>query len=257
MTNMLDLRGRTAVVTGGAQGIGFAVARRLLASGATAISIWDVDALRLGEVTRELTTEGANAVIDTHVVDVADIAAVMATATSTAEALGGRIDVLINNAGITGPNATTWEYPAEAWRRVMAIDLDGVFHCCRAVVPFMLRTDYGRIVNIASIAGKEGTPNAPAYSAAKAGVIALTKSLGKELAHTGIRVNCIAPAAAPTAIFDQMTEQHIQTMLSKTPLGRFGQIEEIAALVAWLASEEGCSFATGAVFDASGGRASY
>jgi 2-dehydro-3-deoxy-L-rhamnonate dehydrogenase (NAD+) len=256
--NALDLRGRTAVVTGGAQGFGYAVAERLLASGAAGVSLWDIDEGRLAAAARALAAGvAAGTVLDTRTVDVADFAVVAAAADAAGAALGGRIDVLVNNAGITGPNAPTWEYPLDAWRRVLAIDLDGVFHCCRAVVPWMLRTGYGRIVNVASLAGKEGTPNAPAYSAAKAGVIALTKSLGKELATTGIRVNCVAPAAVPTAIFGQMSEQHIQTMLAKSPMGRFGEVREIAALVAWLASEEGCSFATGAVFDASGGRATY
>ncbi len=182
-------------------------------------------------------------------------AAIAAALAATENALGP-VEILVASAGITGPNAPVADYPVEAWRQVIEVDLTGVFLCCRAVVPGMKRRDYGRIVNIASIAGKEGNPNAAAYSAAKAGVIGLTKSLGKELAQTGIRVNCITPAAVKTAIFDQMTEQHIQYMLSKIPLGRFGTVEEMASLVAWLASEE-CSFSTGAVFDVSGGRATY
>jgi 3-oxoacyl-[acyl-carrier protein] reductase len=190
-----------------------------------------------------------------HAVDVADVAAVDAAARRTAEALG-RIDVLVCSAGITGPNVPTWEYPPEEWRRVFDVNVNGLFYCNRAVVPLMRAHDYGRIVNIASVAGKEGNPNAPAYSASKAAVIGLTKSLGKELAKTNVRVNCVTPAAVRTAIFDQMTQQHIDFMLSKIPLGRFGTVDEIAAMVCWLASEE-CSFATGAVFDLSGGRATY
>jgi 3-oxoacyl-[acyl-carrier protein] reductase len=181
--------------------------------------------------------------------------AVDAAAKATAEAVE-RIDALVCSAGITGPNTTTWEYPVEAWRQVFDVNLNGVFYCNRAIVPVMLRHDYGRIVNIASVAGKEGNPNAPAYSASKAAVIGLTKSLGKELAKSGIRVNCVTPAAVKTAIFDQMTQQHIDFMLSKIPMGRFGTVEEISALVAWLCTED-CSFSTGAVFDLSGGRATY
>jgi 3-oxoacyl-[acyl-carrier protein] reductase len=168
----------------------------------------------------------------------------------------GGIDVLVNNAGISGPNMPTWEYPLEDWRRVLDINLTGVFLCCRAIVPHMIASGYGRIVNVASVAGKEGNPNAPAYSASKAAVIALTKSLGKELARTGVVVNCVTPAAVRTAIFDQMSEEHVQFMLSKIPMGRFGQVDEVAALVGWLCTEE-CSFSTGAVFDLSGGRATY
>ena len=192
---------------------------------------------------------------DTRVVDVSNAARVDAAAIETASGLG-RIDALVCSAGITGPNTTTWEYPVDAWRQVIDVNLNGVFYCNHAIVPLMLKRDYGRIVNIASVAGKEGNPNAPAYSASKAGVIGLTKSLGKELARTGIRVNCITPAAVRTAIFDQMTPAHIEFMLSKIPLGRFGHVEEIAALVAWLCTED-CSFSTGAVFDLSGGRATY
>jgi len=188
-------------------------------------------------------------------VDVADAAAVERAAASTAAALGG-IDVLVCSAGITGPNKTVWEYPVEDWKRVFDVNVHGLFYCNRAVVPVMLKKDYGRIVNIASVAGKEGNPNASAYSASKAAVIGLTKSLGKELAKTGVRVNCVTPAAVRTAIFDQMTQQHIDFMLSKIPMGRFGSVEEIASLVCWLASAE-CSFSTGAVFDLSGGRATY
>jgi 3-oxoacyl-[acyl-carrier protein] reductase len=247
--NQLDFKHRTAVVTGGAAGIGLAVAQRLVASGAT-VALWDRDPAALTAAKAML---GGNTF--TAVTDVADDASVACAADATVKALG-RIDVLVCSAGIAGPNHTTWEYPLVAWRQVIDVNLHGVFHCNRAVVPVMLKNDYGRIVNIASIAGKEGNPTASAYSASKAGVIGLTKSLGKELAKTGIRVNCVTPAAVRTAIFDQITQQHIDFMLAKIPLGRFGTVEEIAALVCWLASEE-CSFSTGAVFDLSGGRATY
>jgi 2-dehydro-3-deoxy-L-rhamnonate dehydrogenase (NAD+) len=247
--NQLDFNGRTAVITGGAAGIGFAIAQRLLASGGR-VSVWDRDAAALDKAKARLI-----AGIDTRVVDVADASSVDAAAQAAAFALG-RIDALVCSAGITGPNTTTWEYPVEAWRQVMEVNVNGVFLCNRAVVPVMLKQEYGRIVNIASVAGKEGNPNASAYSTSKAAVIGLTKSLGKELAKTGIRVNCVTPAAVKTAIFDQMSQQHIDFMLSKIPMGRFGQVEEIAALVAWLCTED-CSFSTGAVFDLSGGRATY
>jgi NAD(P)-dependent dehydrogenase (short-subunit alcohol dehydrogenase family) len=236
--------GRAAIVTGGVSGIGAAVAARLAAEGA-ALSLWDMDEAGLAR-------SGAG---HTVVVDVIDPAAVHRAAQSTAAALG-KIDVLITSAGVTGPNHPTWEYPIAAWDRVIDINLKGVFYCCHAVLPFMQTNGYGRIVNIASIAGKEGNPNASAYSASKAGVIGLTKSLGKELAATEIRVNCVTPAAVKTPIFDQMTQQQIDWMLSKIPIGRFGTVEEMASLVLWLASEE-CSFSTGAVFDISGGRATY
>jgi len=247
--NQLDFRNRTAVITGGAAGIGLAVARRLAASGA-AVALWDRDASALAKASAEF---GGGA--HTQALDVADSAAVGRAADATANALG-RIDVLVCSAGITGPNVTAWEYPVDAWRQVMDVNVNGLFYCNRAVVPVMLKSDYGRIVNIASVAGKEGNPNASAYSTSKAAVIGLTKSLGKELAKTGIRVNCVTPAAVRTAIFDQMSQQHIDFMLSKIPMGRFGTVDEIAALVCWLASED-CSFSTGAVFDASGGRATY
>ena len=247
--NQLDFSGRTAVITGGAAGIGFAIAQRLIASGGR-VSVWDRDAAALEKAKARLT-----AGIDTRVVDVADAASVDAATQAAASALG-RLDALVCSAGITGPNTTTWEYPVDAWRQVMEVNVNGVFLCNRAVVPVMLKQDYGRIVNIASVAGKEGNPNASAYSASKAAVIGLTKSLGKELAKTGIRVNCVTPAAVKTAIFDQMSQQHIDFMLSKIPMGRFGQVEEIAALVGWLCTED-CSFSTGAVFDLSGGRATY
>jgi len=236
--------GRVAIVTGGVSGIGAGIAARLRKEGAR-ISLWDHDAAALGN------TDAPHRIA----LDVTDAAAVQRAAEETARTLGS-IDILIACAGITGPNATAWEYPVAEWDRVIDVNLNGVFYCNRAVVPFMLRNGYGRIVNIASIAGKEGNPNAAAYSASKAGVIGLTKSLGKELARTDIRVNCVTPAAVHTPIFDQMTREQIDWMLSKIPIGRFGGIDEVTSLVCWLASEE-CSFSTGAVFDVSGGRATY
>jgi 3-oxoacyl-[acyl-carrier protein] reductase len=233
--NRLDLRGRAAIVTGGAQGIGAAIVERMEASGAS-VRVWDV-ALKKDPV------------------DVSDPAAVE-RATAKALADLGTIDVLVNNAGIAGLNSPTVEYPFDEWERVLRVNLTSQFLCCRAVAPHMVKRSYGRIVNIASIAGKEGNPNAVAYSASKAGVIALTKSLGKELAQTGVLVNCVTPAAAKTAIFEQMTKQHIDYMLSKIPMNRFVEVDEIASLVCWLASED-CSFSTGGVFDISGGRATY
>ena len=247
--NQLDLKNRRAVVTGGAAGIGLAVAERLAASGAR-VALWDRDQAAL-EMARSRLGE-QTVVIP---LDVTDNDAVERAARTTEATMGG-IDVLVCSAGVTGPNTTTWEYPVDAWRQVFDVNVHGLFYCNRAVVPIMRKTDYGRIVNVASVAGKEGNPNAPAYSASKAAVIGLTKSLGKELAKTDIRVNCVTPAAVRTAIFDQMTQQHIDFMLSKIPMGRFGSVEEIAAMVCWLASEE-CSFSTGAVFDLSGGRATY
>ena len=241
--------GQTAIITGGAAGIGLAAARRLTAEGAR-VSLWDMDQAALAKA-----RDALGPATDLQRLNVAEAEAVGQAAAAAHQALG-RIDILIASAGISGPNAPTWEYPLDAWQRVFDVNIHGVFHCCRAVVPIMRAQNYGRIVHIASIAGKEGNPNAAAYSASKAAVIGLTKSLGKELASTDIRVNCITPAAVRTAIFDQMTEAHINYMLSKIPLGRFGQVEEIAALIAWLASRE-ASFSTGAVFDISGGRATY
>jgi 2-dehydro-3-deoxy-L-rhamnonate dehydrogenase (NAD+) len=246
--NRIDLDDRVAIVTGAARGIGRASAERFAASGAR-VAIWDVD----GAAARAAAQEIAGAIV--LACDVTEPATIDAALAAT-EARLGAPDILVNNAGISGPNLPLDEYPAAEWRRVVEIDLVGVFNCCRAVVPVMRRRDYGRIVNIASIAGKDGNPNASAYSAAKAGVIGLTKSLGKELAETGIRVNCVTPAAARTDIFAQMTEAQVAYMLSKIPMGRFVLVEEIAGLVAWLASAE-CSFSTGGVFDISGGRATY
>ncbi len=245
--NRVDLEGRVAAVTGGAQGIGRAVAERFVASGATVV-IWDRDATLAEETAGAI---GAEAVA----VDMTDLASVEAAERETT-ARHGRLDVLVNNAGIAGPNVPLADYPTDAWAAVMRLNVDGVFHGCRAVVPGMVERGYGRIVNVASVAGKEGNPNASAYSASKAAVIAITKSLGKELAGHDIGVNCVTPAAARTAIFDQMTEAHIQFMLSKIPRGRFVEVGEVAGMVAWLASEE-MRFATGAVFDVSGGRATY
>jgi len=247
--NQLDFAGRSAAITGGAMGIGLAVARRLAQSGAR-VALWDRDPQALAAAKAEL-----GGAAHTFELDVSDAAGVARVAQATADALGG-IDVLVCSAGITGPNVPLADYPVDDWKRVFDVNVHGVFLCNRAVTPIMQKKDYGRIVNIASVAGKEGNPNASAYSASKAAVIGLTKSLGKELAKSNIRVNCVTPAAVRTAIFDQMTQQHIDFMLSKIPLGRFGTVDEIAALVAWLASED-CSFSTGAVFDLSGGRATY
>ena len=247
--NQLDLNKRGAIVTGAASGIGFAVAKRMLASGAR-VALWDTSQEGLDAAVKSLGSAARG-----FKVDITDEAQVAQAAAATIRELG-TVDALVNSAGISGPNATTWEYPVETWLRVLQVNLTGTFLCCRAVVPHMLERGYGRIVNIASIAGKEGNPNAPAYSASKAGVIGLTKSLGKELATKGITVNTITPAAVRTPIFDQITQAHIDFMLSKIPMGRFGTVDEIAALVAWLCTEE-CSFTTGAVFDLSGGRATY
>jgi 2-dehydro-3-deoxy-L-rhamnonate dehydrogenase (NAD+) len=245
------LDGRSAIVTGGASGIGFAIASEFAHAGAI-VHIVDLTLDNANEAAQRILEAGGAA--KGHGCNVADQAEVDRV---FGELLAGqRIDILVNNAGIAGANLPTWEYPAEEWARVIAINLTGPFNCCKAVVPAMIAQNYGRIVNIASIAGKEGNPNACAYSASKAGVIALTKSLGKELAGRDISVNCVTPAAAKTAIFDQMTREHIDYMLAKIPRGRFVLVEEIADLVAFCASQE-CSFTTGAVFDISGGRATY
>ena len=247
--NQLDFKGRHAVVTGGATGLGYAIAARLIASGGS-VTLWDRD-LPAAQRAAQVLGDKARAVQ----VDVSQHASVQAAVAATS-LQSTRIDALVNSAGITGPNTKVWEYPVDAWREVMDVNLNGLFHCCREVVPVMREAGYGRIVNIASVAGKDGNPNASAYSASKAAVIALTKSLGKELADTGVRVNCVTPAAVKTAIFDQMSDEHIRFMLSKIPMGRFGTPEEVAALVGWLCTEE-CSFSTGAVFDLSGGRSTY
>jgi 3-oxoacyl-[acyl-carrier protein] reductase len=251
MASSIDLSGRSAVVTGAARGIGYACAERLLRSGATVV-LWDLDAAALTASAEKLAKLGT---VHTCVVDVSDENSVAAAAKDTLGA-AGKVDILVNNAGITGPNMATWDYPPAAWRKVLDIDLVGPFLCTRALVPGMIERGYGRIVNVASVAGKEGNPNASAYSAAKAGLIGLTKSLGKELATSGVLVNCVTPAAAQTELFGQMTQEHIQYMLSKIPMNRFIKVEEIAALIVWLSSDE-CSFSTGAVFDLSGGRATY
>jgi 3-oxoacyl-[acyl-carrier protein] reductase len=241
--------GRVAIVTGGASGIGEATAARLLREGAK-LAVWDRDEAALANLSAKF---GGS--VHTEHLDLTDPDAVQAAADNVARALG-QIDILVASAGLAGANANTWEYSIAEWRRVMDVNVNGVFYCNRAVVPHMLKTGYGRIVNIASIAGKEGNPTASAYSASKAAVIGLTKSLGKELAKTEIRVNCITPAAVRTPIFDQITQAHIDFMLSKIPVGRFGTVDEIAAMICWLCSEE-ASFSTGAVFDCSGGRATY
>ena len=248
--NRIDLEGRIVIVTGAGQGIGLAVAELLVASGAT-VSLWDRDASALDAAGRQASM----AQEDFRIVDVADASAVAEGTRQVIERFG-KIDILVSNAGIAGPNHTLWDYPLNDWYRVVEVNLYGTLHCCRAVMPHMIKSGYGRIVNVASIAGKEGNPNASAYSAAKAGVIALTKSLGKETAKSNIAVNCITPAAARTAIFDQLSKEHIDYMLGKIPRGRFAELNEIASMVAWLVSEEN-SFTTGAVFDLSGGRATY
>ena len=249
--NQIDLKNRKAVVTGGAQGIGLAIAERLLKSGAS-VSLWDRDESLLMETSDSLSSKGK---VEPVVMDVTDLKSVRNAAEKTEELLGA-IEVLVCNAGIAGPTAKIWEYPPEEWQQVIDIDLTGVFNCLHVVSPIMIDQNYGRIVNVASVAGKDGNPNAAPYSAAKAGVIALTKSLGKELAGYDIAVNCITPAAAKTRIFDQISEDHIQYMLSKIPRNRFLKVEEAASMVAWLCSEEN-SFTTGGVFDLSGGRATY
>lgn len=249
--NAIDLKGQKAVVTGAARGIGVAIVERFLASGAE-VAIWDMDEAAARKAAEALSAKGK---AHAFTVNVTDEGSVRSAVEASVKRLG-RIDILVNNAGVSGPNAPTWEYPTAEWRRVIEVDLIGVYLCCAAVLPGMIRHDYGRIVNIASVAGKEGNPNASAYSAAKAGVIGLTKSIGKEVVNHGIVVNCVTPAAVETDIFAQMSKTHIDYMLSKIPMGRFGKVEEVAALVAWLSSKD-CSFSTGAAFDISGGRATY
>ena len=249
--NKIDLNGRAAIVTGGARGIGRAIVERFLASGAK-VAIWDADAARtertLGELAAGASVIGCDA-------DITSEASLRAALDKTIAAFG-KVDILINNAGIGGPNMTTWDYPTEEFRRVVEVDLVGVFIGCKVVVPHMMANKYGRIVNVASVAGKEGNPNAPAYSAAKAGVIGFTKSLGKELAKTGVLCNCITPAVALTEILAQGSEEHKQYMLSKIPMGRFLEVDEVGAMVAWLSSEE-CSFTTASTIDITGGRSTY
>ena len=249
--NQLDLRGRVAVITGAARGIGYAAAARALRSGA-AVALWDVDAEKLRSAHAELAALG---VVSSQSVELTELASVDAAAAATMGA-HDRIDILVNNAGLTGGNAPAWELDPDVWRRVIDVNLTGPFLACRAVIPHMLARGYGRIVNVASIAGKEGNPNASHYSASKAGLIGLTKSLAKELAAKNVIVTCVTPAAAQTEILSQMKQEHIDYMLSRIPMGRFVEVEEIAALICWLASED-CSFSTGGTFDISGGRATY
>jgi NAD(P)-dependent dehydrogenase (short-subunit alcohol dehydrogenase family) len=251
MATRFDFGGQVAVVTGGAQGIGRAVVERLLTDGAR-VAIWDLDVELAAETAAELGDDGDIAPVK---VDIADWASVQAARDATL-ARFGQVDILVNNAGIAGANAKVWDYSIDEWQRVFRINVDGTFHCCKALTPHMMERNYGRIANVASIAGKEGNPNASAYSASKAAVIALTKSLGKELADFDISVNCVTPAAAKTAIFSQLSDEFIAFMLSKIPRGRFVTVEEVASIIAFMASRE-CSFTTGAVFDVSGGRATY
>jgi len=248
--NKLNFENRTAVITGGAQGFGLAISKRLILSGAKVV-IWDIDKEEAEKAKKEVNSEN----FDYQIVDVTDFDQIT-NSLKELESKHGKIDIFVNNAGITGMNAKVWDYPVDEWRKVVELNLNSTFYCCKAVVPYMMKNNYGRIVNIASIAGKEGNPNASAYSTSKAGVIGLTKSLGKELADKDIAVNCVTPAAAKTRIFDQMTEEHINYMLSKIPRNRFAKVDELASLVCWLASEEN-SFSTAAVFDLSGGRATY
>ena len=245
-----NFKGRTAVITGGAQGFGFAISKRMINSGAKVI-IWDIDKKAIEIAQKEINSKN----FSFQIVDITDFSNVEKSV-SDLEKQFGKIDIFINNAGMTGMNAKVWDYPLDEWKKVMELNLNATFYCCKAIVPHMIKHNYGRIVNIASIAGKEGNPNASAYSTSKAGVIGLTKSLGKELSDKDIAVNCVTPAAAKTRIFDQMTEEHINYMLSKIPRNRFAKVDELASLVCWLASEEN-SFSTAAVFDLSGGRATY
>tara|TARA_B100001564_G_scaffold298156_1_gene264174 strand:- start:90 stop:839 length:750 start_codon:yes stop_codon:yes gene_type:complete len=248
--NTYNFNDRAAIVTGGAQGFGLAITKRLIQYGGKVI-IWDIDEEAIKKAEKEMNSEN----LSFQLVDVTDFEAIE-NSVKELETKLGKIDIFVNNAGITGMNAKVWDYPLDEWKKVIELDLNSTFYCCKAIVPHMIKNNYGRIINISSIAGKEGNPNASAYSTAKAGVIGLTKSLGKELADKNIAVNCITPAAAKTRIFDQMTEEHINYMLSKIPRNRFAKIDELASLVCWLASEEN-SFSTAAVFDLSGGRATY
>jgi len=248
--NNFDLKDRVAIITGGAQGFGLAISKRIIQSGGKVV-IWDIDEIAIKSALDEVNSEN----LSFKKVDVTNFAEIEKALLETEKELG-KIDIFVNNAGITGMNAKVWDYPLDEWKKVIELDLNSTFYCCKAVVPHMIKNNYGRIVNIASIAGKEGNPNASAYSTSKAGVIGLTKSLGKELAQKNIAVNCVTPAAAKTRIFDQMTEEHINYMLSKIPRNKFAKVEELASLVTWLASEEN-SFSTAAVFDLSGGRATY
>ena len=248
--NKYNFIGRVAIVTGGARGFGLAITKKIIQSGGKVV-IWDIDNDAIKKAKKEINSEN----FSVQLVDVTNFRAIE-TAVKELENKFGKIDIFVNNAGITGMNAKVWEYPLDEWKKVIELDLNSTFYCCKAIVPYMLKNNYGRIINIASIAGKEGNPNASAYSTAKAGVIGLTKSLGKELAQKNIAVNCVTPAAAKTRIFDQMTEEHINYMLSKIPRNKFAKVEELASLVAWLSSEEN-SFSTAAVFDLSGGRATY
>ena len=245
-----DLKNRVAIVTGGAQGFGLAITERFVKSGAKVI-IWDIDEKEAKKALSKINSENCSC----QKVDVTSFKDIQENLNET-EKKFGKIDIFINNAGMTGMNAKVWDYPVEEWKKVIDLDLNSIFYCCKAVVPIMIKNNYGRIINISSIAGKEGNPNASAYSTAKAAVIGLTKSLGKELADKNIAVNCVTPAAAKTRIFDQMTQEHIDYMLSKIPRNRFAKVNELASLVSWLASEEN-SFSTAAVFDLSGGRATY
>ena len=248
--NHLDLKDRVAIITGGAQGFGLAISKRIIESGGKVV-IWDIDEIAVEAALKEINSND----LSFKKVDVTNFEAIEKALLETENELG-KIDLFVNNAGITGMNAKVWDYPLDEWKKVIELDLNSTFYCCKAVVPHMIKNNYGRIVNIASIAGKEGNPNASAYSTAKAGVIGFTKSLGKELADKNIAVNCVTPAAAKTRIFDQMTEEHINYMLSKIPRNKFAKVEELASLVTWLSSEEN-SFSTAAVFDLSGGRATY
>ena len=248
--NNFDLKDRVAIITGGAQGFGLAISKRIIQSGGKVV-IWDIDENAIKSAIDEISSEN----LSFKKVDVINFVEIENALLETEKELG-KIDIFVNNAGITGMNAKVWDYPLDEWKKVIELDLNSTFYCCKAVVPHMIKNNYGRIVNIASIAGKEGNPNASAYSTAKAGVIGFTKSLGKELADKNIAVNCVTPAAAKTRIFDQMTQEHIDYMLSKIPRNRFAKVDELASLVCWLSCEEN-SFTTSAVFDLSGGRATY